>query len=371
MTNNINDDFLDLLEKPLDDAQTRALKVNRNAVIAAGAGSGKTQVLATRFSWLIMTGQAKVDEILTLTYTNKAASEMYQRIYKSLSYFANYKESEKLTTENRKLAQEALDSFSNAHIQTLDSYCGGIVRQCANRYGIKPDFTTGSSDSSSDIKSKAFRFVMEHKENIGIQTFADPGKIQEFSNSIFASTIEKYTSLATENSYFVNKLEIQRKEIVQAWNYYFLGRSSNNDLIFSDIKSLKTQMSELSDVLNASDKKDDVKKADYVKTIISLFNKTSEILNKESITEEDIINNTDKLKDSINAAEDIMSSIVSATAKSGAIKEVKSAVIKVRNEFNPLLSSLAVYLKQYKAIYELNILFDDFLKEINSAKLTS
>ena len=45
-----NDSFLDLLSRRLDDKQSAALKVQGNAVIAAGAGSGKTQVLATRFA---------------------------------------------------------------------------------------------------------------------------------------------------------------------------------------------------------------------------------------------------------------------------------------------------------------------------------
>ena len=78
---NYKEDFLKLLPHPLDENQYKALSARKNTVIAAGAGSGKTQVLATRFAWLVMTGQAKAEEILTLTFTNKAASEMYHRIY--------------------------------------------------------------------------------------------------------------------------------------------------------------------------------------------------------------------------------------------------------------------------------------------------
>ena len=111
--NKANDLFLDLIDPRLDDAQMNALKVQGNAVIAAGAGSGKTQVLATRFAWLIMTGQAKVDEILTLTFTNKAASEMYQRIYQTLSFFVNKDVNELLTKENKRYAQLCLLSYPN------------------------------------------------------------------------------------------------------------------------------------------------------------------------------------------------------------------------------------------------------------------
>ena len=46
--------YLDLLEHPLDDQQKKVCCSVQNAVVAAGAGSGKTQVLATRFAWLVM-----------------------------------------------------------------------------------------------------------------------------------------------------------------------------------------------------------------------------------------------------------------------------------------------------------------------------
>ena len=149
---NYNERFLELLDHPLDENQYKALSAVKNTVIAAGAGSGKTQVLATRFAWLVMTGQAKAEQILTLTFTNKAASEMYHRIYGTLKKFAEHEVCEQLTLEQQRLAKEALESFSDVHIQTLDSYCAGIVRQCANRYGIKPDFVV-TVDTNKELKN--------------------------------------------------------------------------------------------------------------------------------------------------------------------------------------------------------------------------
>ena len=63
----------------LNEEQKKAVLQMDNAVVAAGAGSGKTFVLAQRYSHLVLEKGFTVDQILTLTFTNKAAEEMRSR----------------------------------------------------------------------------------------------------------------------------------------------------------------------------------------------------------------------------------------------------------------------------------------------------
>ena len=67
-----------------DVSQNKAINIEKNTVVSAGAGSGKTSVLSARFAHLVLDKKYKVEEILTLTFTKKATVEMYGRIYKTL-----------------------------------------------------------------------------------------------------------------------------------------------------------------------------------------------------------------------------------------------------------------------------------------------
>ena len=73
----LNFDYL----KTLNDKQKEAVThLNGPLLIVAGAGSGKTKVLTSRISHIILSGKATPDQVLAVTFTNKAANEMLSRV---------------------------------------------------------------------------------------------------------------------------------------------------------------------------------------------------------------------------------------------------------------------------------------------------
>ena len=68
-------------DKKLNDQQKKAIKYKSGPLlIIAGAGTGKTTVISERIKYLITKNFAKPSEILALTFTEKAAKEMEERV---------------------------------------------------------------------------------------------------------------------------------------------------------------------------------------------------------------------------------------------------------------------------------------------------
>ncbi|WDC84787.1 UvrD-helicase domain-containing protein [Caloramator sp. mosi_1] len=64
---------IELIEKvyEVNEEQAKALDIDKNIALHAGAGSGKTRVLTRRFLRLLLEGGAKVDDIVAITFTKK------------------------------------------------------------------------------------------------------------------------------------------------------------------------------------------------------------------------------------------------------------------------------------------------------------
>ncbi|MDR0494217.1 MAG: UvrD-helicase domain-containing protein [Treponema sp.] len=172
----------------LNDEQQAAAYCPGNAVIAAGAGSGKTMVLASRYAWLITEKNYRVREILTLTFTKKAAAQMHRRIHLLLTEIARND-----SWNKRRLARRALDEFTQARIQTLDSYCGAVVRQAANRYGINPDFAVDEEGCRQLAIDTTMPFLIGMRNHHAITRFYPHKSPLYIANDIFANALINFT----------------------------------------------------------------------------------------------------------------------------------------------------------------------------------
>ncbi|MDR2717147.1 MAG: UvrD-helicase domain-containing protein [Treponema sp.] len=178
----------DIKKTALNKEQSDAAYCTNNAVIAAGAGSGKTLVLASRFAWLVTEKKYRVREILTLTFTKKAAAQMYRRIHLLLAEIARED-----TGEKGALARQALDEFTQARIQTLDSYCAGIVKQAATRYGINPGFLIDEDRCRQLAIDEAMPFLINRRNHHAIIRFYPHKNPMFIARDIFAAALINFT----------------------------------------------------------------------------------------------------------------------------------------------------------------------------------
>lgn len=137
--------------KKLDIEQQKAYEADHNVVVSAGAGSGKTTVLSRRYVRLVQDKKLPVDAILTLTFTRKAAAEMFSRIHQELAKLKD------------PWVQQQLERFDTARIDTLDSFCSSIVRGTCQNYGIPPNFTIDEGRLKNLAEQTAMEFLMEHQ----------------------------------------------------------------------------------------------------------------------------------------------------------------------------------------------------------------
>ena len=125
------------MENNWTPAQSNAINAkNRNILVSAAAGSGKTAVLVERVKKLVTdkSNQIPLDSLLIVTFTNAAAAEMKSRISKALN---------KCIAENPndEFYRNQLALLPSAKICTIDSFCTNLVREHFYDLSIAQDFT--------------------------------------------------------------------------------------------------------------------------------------------------------------------------------------------------------------------------------------
>ena len=111
---------------------------DRNILVSAAAGSGKTAVLVERIIEMITDPEkpVNIDELLVVTFTRAAASEMKERVRKVLE------ERAAKNPEDENLKKQ-LSYIHNAQITTIDSFCTRVVKEHFEQIEMDPNYRIG------------------------------------------------------------------------------------------------------------------------------------------------------------------------------------------------------------------------------------
>jgi ATP-dependent helicase/nuclease subunit A len=118
----------------LTPSQRRAVDARGNVLVMAGAGTGKTHTLVERCLDCIVREGASLDEILVVTFTEAAATEMRRRLRRAL-------EKKTAASPHNSHFAEQLALFDAAHIGTLHSFCLKLVREHFYELGLDPQLS--------------------------------------------------------------------------------------------------------------------------------------------------------------------------------------------------------------------------------------
>ena len=203
----------------LDAQQQRAVEVRHNVVVSAGAGSGKTRVLTERYMALLREESAGVSEILALTFTRKAAAEMFSRIYRMLRDEA----------ADSPVLQRALHRFDEARISTIDSFCAGILRDGAARFGLPARVETDDRRFVRVARRHAMSFLMDYGDEPGVAGFLRQYGIDGTTERLLIPLITRYIRIADDRRFIDHYAAQQRwleeqKQTVEAEIDAVIGR---------------------------------------------------------------------------------------------------------------------------------------------------
>ena len=191
----------DIIEK-LNPAQREAVENTEGAVlILAGAGSGKTRVLTTRIGYLMEEKNVKAENILAITFTNKAANEMRERVEETL---------------------EGTDT-KEMWITTFHSCCVRILRKSINKIGYNRSFVIYDSPDQITLIKDCMREL-----NISDKAF-DP----KYVLSCISNAKDK---LYSPKKYMkLNEGDISKTKIGEIYALYQDRLKRNSALDFDDL----------------------------------------------------------------------------------------------------------------------------------------
>jgi DNA helicase-2/ATP-dependent DNA helicase PcrA len=204
-SNLINQQHLKKLLSSLNDQQLQAVKTTEGPLLVlAGAGTGKTKVLTSRIIHIISSQLCYPSQILAVTFTNKAASEMKKR-----------------------MAELIGDQVNNIWVGTFHSICAKILRRHPEVVGLKSDFTIIDDDDQN-------RLIKQILNDLNIDTKQFPTKFYLNKISRLKDSLKKSSDVANDD------LSLPKLRVVFETYQYRL--KSMNAVDFGDLINLNLEI---------------------------------------------------------------------------------------------------------------------------------
>ena len=190
-------------------------------LIIAGAGTGKTTVITSRINYLIEKGLAKTNEILALTFTEKAAREMEERVDEALPL-----------------------GYTQMWISTFHSFCEQVLRAEALNIGLDPSFRLFSTSLATQfLRTNIFELNLKYFAPLGNPTKFVRGLLDHFSRLADEDlTPRQYTDWVKKlNAKKVNaksetKIELEKwEELANGYKKYSELKTREGFMDFADL----------------------------------------------------------------------------------------------------------------------------------------
>ncbi|HWQ29091.1 MAG TPA: UvrD-helicase domain-containing protein [Dehalococcoidia bacterium] len=129
-------------------------RLDETLFVEAGAGTGKTRALVERAVSLVLAG-TPVDRIVAITFTEKAAAELRERIRLGLE------QAEVSDPAHAERVSRALESLDRAEVSTIHAFCHGLLRSFAAEAGVDPAFTVADEVTAERRFQERWRLYLE------------------------------------------------------------------------------------------------------------------------------------------------------------------------------------------------------------------
>lgn len=173
-----------------ESQQAAISKRNQNILVSAAAGSGKTAVLVERIKQLIIQDEVGVDEILVVTFSNAAASEMRERLVLSLTA-----EIEKGGDKDTFL-QSQLSRISRSNISTFHAFAMEIIKRYFYLIDVEPNFRICDEPYKIILQSSAMDQLFE--------------ELFQSNDAEFINFLTKFAASKNENDVRAMILEVHK-----------------------------------------------------------------------------------------------------------------------------------------------------------------